>query len=291
MALDELEAAVRRIAAEVGPSVVGVAGGRAAGSGIVVADGAVVTNAHNLSERVTVVFADGRQAEGAVTGVDPDGDLAVLSVDTAGAPPARLAASVPDAGAVVFAVANPAGRGLRTTFGVLCATDEAFRGPRGRRITGSLEHTSPLPRGSSGGPVVDREGGVIGINTHRLGDGFYLALPVDESLKERVEALRRGESRTRPTLGVALAPAKAARHLRRAVGLPERDGLLVRGVADDSPAARAGLREGDLLVEAAGRVLLSADDLHAVLDGVQAGATLRLKIVRGVEDVDVEVTL
>jgi len=287
--IDELEAAVRRVAADVGPSVVGVGGGRAMGSGVVVADGAVLTNAHNVAEQTTVVFVDGRQAAATVKGIDPDGDLAVLAVDTAGAPVAQLAPSAPEAGAVVFALANPGGRGLRATFGMLAATDEAFRGPRGRRITGSLEHTAPLPRGSSGGPVVDRDGRVIGVNTHRLGDGFYLALPADDSLRERIDALARGESRSRPTLGVALAPSRAARHLRRAVGLPERDGLLVRGVADDSPAAAAGVREGDLLVEAGGRELRSADDLHAALDAVEPGGSLALKVVRGVDELDVEV--
>ena len=286
-ALDELEAAARRIAADIGPSVVGVGGHRAAGSGIVVAEGAVLTNAHNLSEHLTVVFADGRQAPAELRGVDPDGDLAVLSVDTAGAPAARLASSIPEPGAVVFAAANPAGRGQRVSFGLLTATGEAFRGPRGRRISGSLEHTAPLPRGSSGGPVLDRDGAVIGVNTHRLGDGFYLALPADDALRGRIASLQRGESRNRRTLGVALAPGKAARHLRRAVGLPERDGLLVRGVAEDSPAASAGIKEGDLLVEAAGTPLVTADDLHAVLDGLEPGSTLALKVVRGVDELDV----
>jgi serine protease Do len=80
-----------------------------------------------------------------------------------------------------------------------------------------------------------------------------------------------------------------ARHLRRAVGLPERDGLLVRAVADDSPAAGAGVTEGDLLVEAGGRALGSPDDLHAVLDGIEAGGSVVLKVVRGVEELELTV--
>jgi serine protease Do len=289
MALEELEAAVRRVAAEVGPSVVGISSGPTTGTGVVVAANAVLTNAHNAHGPITVVFADGRQAQASVKGADADGDLAVLEVDTAAAPAARLGSSTPAQGAVVFALANPGGRGLRATFGVLSAGNEAFRGPRGRLITGSLEHTAALPRGSSGGPVVDRDGAVVGINTHRLGDGFYLALPVDESLRTRIDALSRGESPVRPTLGVALAPSRAARHLRRAVGLPERDGLLVRGVVDGSPAAQAGLREGDLLVEAGGRALVSADELHRALDEAAPSGALRLKVVRGVDELDVEV--
>jgi serine protease Do len=292
MALEELEQAIRTVAAAVGPSVVGVSGGRATGSGIVVTAGAVLTNAHNLAgDQVTVTFADGRQATAELKGIDPDGDLAVLAVDTADTPATRWSETAPAIGAVVFALANPGGRGLRATFGVLSGTDEAFRGPRGRRITGSLEHTAPLPKGSSGGPVVDAAGGVLGVNTHRLGDGFYLALPADETLRSRIDALARGESTTRPVLGVALAPPAVARKLRRAVGLPERDGLLVRGVAEDSPATAAGLREGDLLVAAGGAPTTSIDAFHAVLDGLGGGgdAVLSLTVVRGVEEIEVEI--
>jgi serine protease Do len=292
VALAELEGAIRRVAEHVGSSVVGVSGGRAVGSGVVVADGTVLTNAHNLSgEEVAVTFADGRRTTGTVKALDADGDLAVVDVDTEGAPAVAWSDGPAERGAVVFALANPGGRGLRTTFGVLSGTDEAFRGPRGRRITGSLEHTAPLPRGSSGGPVVDADGRLLGINTHRLGDGFYLALPADQALRDRVAALGRGESRTRPLLGVALAPPRAARQLRRAVGLPERDGLLVRGVVEGGPAAAAGLREGDLLVAANGAALTSTDDLHAVLDAAAPGSTITLSIVRGLDELDVEVAV
>ncbi|HVM01300.1 MAG TPA: S1C family serine protease, partial [Acidimicrobiales bacterium] len=161
--------------------------------------------------------------------------------------------------------------------------------PRGRRITGSVEHTAPLPRGSSGSPVVDGAGRLVGISTNRLGDGFYLALPADADLEARIDALARGEAPARRHLGVAVAPPRAAAHLRRAVGLPERDGLLVRGVEDASPAARAGVREGDLLVAAAGRPLAGVDDLHAALDGLGDGEPLALTVVRGVDELAVVV--
>jgi serine protease Do len=259
---------------------------------VVIAEGTVLTNAHNLrGAETTVTFADGRAATAAVTGIDADGDLAVLSVDTAGAPAVRWdpAAVAPRLGTPVFAVANPAGQGLRVTFGLVSAVGQAFRGPRGRRIAGSLEHTAPLNRGSSGGPIVDGTGALLGINTNRVGDGFYLALPTDADLKARIDALARGESPSRPRLGVALAPAHATRRLRAAVGLPERDGLLVRGVQDGSPAAAAGIRQGDLLVAAGGRPLASQDDLYAALESVEPGAGLELSVVRGVEELAVNV--
>ncbi len=138
--------------------------------------------------------------------------------------------------------------------------------------------------------MVDASGALVGINTNRVGDGFYLALPADADLRARVDALANGESPVRPYLGVALAPAPAARRLRAAVGLPERDGLLVRGVQEGSPAAGAGLRVGDLLVEAGGRATAGQDDLFEALDAVTAGATLSLRVVRGAEELDVVVS-
>ena len=137
---------------------------------------------------------------------------------------------------------------------------------------------------------MDADGRLLGVNTNRIGDGFYLALPADADLRARVDALGRGESPTPIRLGVGLAPAHAARRLRRAVGLPERDGLLVRQVEEDGPAARAGIQVGDLIVEAEGREVTTADDLFDVLDGLAPDASLALKIVRGTDELDVSVS-
>jgi serine protease Do len=257
----------------------------------VLGDGLVATNAHNLRDRTTTVtFADGREIQGELAAADVDGDLAVLKVETAGAPAVSLATAPAAVGDVVFAVARSAAGGARVSFGTVSATERAFRGPRGRRIRGSLEHTAPLPRGSSGSPVVSADGSVVGLSTHRIGDGFYLALPADEDLRARLDALATGTARTRPTLGVGLAPSNVARHLRRSVGLPDRDGLLVRGVEDGSPAADAGLAEGDLLVKAGERDLRTVDDLYDALDGIEAGSSLALTVVRGIEERVVTVT-
>lgn len=290
-ALEELEQAVGQVAGQVGGAVVGIGRGWGRGSGVVVADGRIVTNAHNLrGDQVTVVFADGRTATGQVQGVDVDGDLAVVAVDTAGATPVTWAdegASLA-VGAVVFALANPGGR-LRITAGMVSSVDRAFRGPRGRRIAGSIEHTAPLARGSSGGPVVNRAGQLVGLNTHRLGEGFYLALPADAELRRRIDGLARGESPTRPRLGVGIAPAGVARKLRRAVGLPEREGLLVRVVEEGSPAHAAGVEAGDLIVSVDGQPVTDADQLYAALDRV-TGQRLALGIVRGVDERTVTVS-
>ncbi len=289
--LDEVGVSIRRLAEGAGASVAGIGQRWGAGSGIVLGKGQLLTNAHNVrGDQVTVTFADGHTAEGSVAGRDIDGDLAVISVDTGETPALPWAGSASvEIGTPVFALANPGGRGLRVTFGFVSGIERTFRGPRGSRITGSLEHTAPLLPGSSGGPVLNADGQLLGINTNRLGEGFYLAIPADEALRGRADALARGETATSPRLGVSIAPGHVARRLRRAVGLPDTDGLLIRDVAEASPAARAGLASGDLIVAAAGRPATTPDDLFDALAAARGG-TLELTVVRGTEERTVQVT-
>lgn len=262
------------------------------GLGIVVGEGRVLTNAHNLRDRTTSVrFRDGRTAQARLVGMDADGDLAVLEVGTDGAAPVTWAeGGAPGVGAFVVALGFGTGGTLRATVGAVSAVEQTFRGPRGRRVRGAFEHTAPLARGSSGGPVLDHEGRLVGISTSRLGGGFYLALPADARLRERVEGLGRGEEVERVHLGVGLAPSSVARRLRASVGLEPLDGLLVQDVGDGSVAAAAGLRTGDLLVAIDGAPLAEAEDLLSVLDRTRPPTSVRLGVVRGVEELEVEVS-
>ena len=288
--LDEIQQTIRQLAEGAGSSVVGIGQRWGVGSGVVLSAGRVLTNAHNVrGDQVTVTFADGRTAEGTVAGRDIDGDLAVIDVDTGTAPALPWAASAPAGiGTPVFALANPGGRGLRVTSGFVSGTERTFRGPRGRRITGSLEHTAPLLPGSSGGPVLDAGGQLLGLNTNRLGEGFYLAIPADEELRSQAGSLARGESAERPQLGIAVAPGQVARRLRRAVGLPDAEGVLIREVADGSPAARAGLAQGDLIVAAGGRPVRTIDDLFDALPAAR-GHSLELKVLRAADERTIQV--
>ena len=155
--IEELQAATATVADRVGAATVAIGRDRR-GTGIVLAEGQVLTNAHNLRDRTTeVTFPDGRTAQGEVLGADPEGDLAVLAVDTTGATPAEWATPEAVLGQVVFAAAR--GRhGLRVSFGLVSGTGRSFRGPRGRRIAGSVEHTAPAGEGLVGRPARRRRG-------------------------------------------------------------------------------------------------------------------------------------
>src|SRR5436305_6656159 len=297
-ALAEASELIGAAAREAGPAVVGLGPGWRGGSGVVVAEGLVLTAAHNLrGERghggrrgrrgpnhapshPTVVFADGRREDAEVAGVDRDLDLAILAVDTGGITPLEAATEVGDIGSVVVGLARPGGRALRVTHGFISTGQREVRGPRGRRIPG-VEHTAPLPRGSSGGPLLDADHRLIGINVIRLEGGLIVAVdPV--ALADEIERLGRGYAPTRRRLGVAVAPPHVARRLRRSVGLPDATGILVRAVEDGSPAASAGLERGDLLTELNGKPLERIDDLYAALDGAGSEA-LDLTVLRGTE--------
>jgi serine protease Do len=277
----ELSTAARSVVAQVGGALVSI-GQDGRGSGIVIAAGKVLTNSHNLRDRTTLVtFADGRSEQGSVAGVDDDGDLVVLDVDTASVTAISWADRAPEAGDIVFALSR-GGQRTRVSFGMVSSVDLAFAGPRGRQVHGGVEHTAPLVRGSSGGPLTDADGRVVGVNTHRIGRGFYVARPIDAALRATIDDLSAGKSVTRPRLGIALAPPEVAAKLRASVGLPERVGLLVRGVEPGGPAANAGIAEGDLLVAAGDTPLDSIDALQDAL--ASAGQTLTLTVVRGTEE-------
>jgi serine protease Do len=290
--LDAASGAIAQAAERVGPAVVGIGRGWAQGSGVVIGRDKVLTCAHNLRRgEPTVTLSDGRRAPGELAAADPDLDLAVLSADTGDLEPVEWEPREPPAiGTPVLALADPGGRGLRVTLGFVSSPGRSFRLPRGRRVHEAVEHTAPLPRGSSGGPLVDAAGRLLGINALRLDGGLILALPASDEVRRRVLALAEGEAPERHRLGVAVAPPRVARRMRRAVGLPERDGLLVRAVEPGSPAQRAGLERGDLIVAAGGRPLERVDALYAALDELPAGdATLTLGLLRGTDEREAEV--
>ncbi|UDY37040.1 S1C family serine protease [Dermatobacter hominis] len=285
--LAELSSAARTAAAASAASTVGI-GRRGRGTGIVVDTDRVLTNVHNLRDRTTqVTFADGRTAQGRVLGADPDRDLVVLDVSTDGAPAIEWSDRTLDVGDTVFAGARGT-RGHRVSFGLVSSSDRSFRGQRGRRVKGAVEHTAPLARGSSGGPLLDVDGRLVGINTARLGEGFYLAQPTDTDLRGRVDQLIAGEHLGGRRLGVAIVGPDETRRLRRQVGLPDQDGLLIRSVVPDSAAAQAGLGEGDLVIAVDGTAVRDVDDVWDALDA--GGDTVDVSVLRGADERTVTVS-
>jgi serine protease Do len=284
--LAEASELIGSTAATAGPAVVGLGPGWRGGSGVVVADGRVLTAAHNLrGERTGVVFADGRHERAELLGVDRDLDLAVLGVETGDIAAFERAEVAGGIGSLVVALARPGGRALRVTHGFVSTEQREVRGPRGRRIP-AIEHTATLPRGSSGGPLLDTDGRLLGINVIRQDGGLIVAVDV-VALADEIDRLGRGEAPARRRLGIAVAPAHVARRLRRSVGLPDATGVLVRAVEKGSPAADAGLERGDLLVELGGKPLERIDDLYAALD--TESDAIQLGVLRGADRRDVRI--
>jgi len=287
----DLEKTIAHLAAGAGPGVVGLESGARGGSGVVVEQGRVLTLARNVRGReVGVVFADGRRESAALAGSDPDLGLAVLEVDIGDAPSASWPdpSAAPAIGAAVFALADPGGAGLRVTSGAVTAGPRSLRGPRGRLLEGLIEHTAPLPRGSAGGPLLDAQGRLLGLNAVRFASGLILAVPV-ASVRERLADLAAGRATSPRRLGVAVVPPRIARRLRGAVGLSEREGVLVRAVQSDSPAERAGVQRGDLIVALAGYDVDSLDALFAALDEAPLDQPAALRVLRGAEERELSV--
>jgi S1-C subfamily serine protease len=261
---------------QVGDGVVALGRGARRGSGLVVGQDRVVTLRHPLRGDLVEMTIGTRDArEGRLIGIDHSIGVAVFEVETGDAPPPRWASSTPAIGTPVYAFGNP-GDGLRITAGAVSAAPLTTRTRRGRRLE-VIEHTAPMPRGAGGGPLVDEAGAVLGLNALRVDAGFLLALPA-AAVRDAVERVLEGREPTR--LGVALASPEAGRRMRTAVGLPERDGLLVRGVEEGSRAEQAGVAAGDLLVALAGVELRTFDDLQLALERAGDRPSADLRVVR-----------
>lgn len=282
--LSSLSADIAQLAATTAATTVTV-GRNGRGSGVVTGTDEILTSAHNLRDRTTAItLPDGTEIQASVVAVDRHGDLALLTGPTGDIAPVSIG-EPPALGSIVAAASG--GRGNpRVATGIVGSTNRRFRGPGGHAVGGAFEHDAALPKGASGGPVVDTDGRLVGINTHRTATG-YLARPFDEQLLGRLASLRAGQSHDPRVLGVSLAPPHVAAKLRAAVGLDELAGALIREVDPAGAAAAGGVREGDLIVG-----LRSGESLHAVdgpdslqsaLDVVGPVDELILDIVRGAE--------
>jgi S1-C subfamily serine protease len=268
---------------------------RGQGSGFIIdRSGNILTNAHvvNGADRVVVTLKDGRSFEAVVEGVDEVTDLAVVKIDDSDdiLPVASLGDSDQvEVGDWAIAVGNPLGLDNTVTLGIVSTLKRSSSavGIPGKRLE-FIQTDAAINPGNSGGPLVNQNGDVIGINTAIRADamGIGFAIPINKA-KEIKDSLARGESIVHPYIGVQIAnltPEMARRNnedINSSFYLPEINGVVVIRVMEDTPAARAGLRRGDVVVEVNGSPIASADDLQLKVENTQVGDTLQLQIRRG----------
>jgi S1-C subfamily serine protease len=296
-ALDAYSRVVTTVAAEMAPHVAALEvsgpGGRGgAGSGVIVSDdGLLLTNAHVVarSSGGRAVFSDGSEAPVEVVGADPLSDLAVVRARGATPPPATLgdAASL-QVGQLVVAVGNPFGLAGSVTAGVVSALGRSLptRDGRAARVVEDVIQTdAALNPGNSGGALADARGRVVGINTAVAGWGLGLAVPINDTSRQIVETLLRDGRVRRAYLGLVSSPVPLPADLVARTG--QRRGLQVLDVMAGSPADRAGLKTGDLVLEAGRAPVASAQSLQRLLFADAIGQPLPVTVVRRGAMVDV----
>ena len=286
-ALDAYSNAVITVAERLAPSVANlrVSRGRSAGGGsavVITPDGFMLTSAHVVEGSTRpgrASFVDGRELRFEVVGSDPHSDLAVLRADAADLVPAELGdAERLRVGQLVVAIGNPNGFAGSVTAGVISALGRSLPTGSGRIVDNVIQTDAALNPGNSGGALADGQGRVIGVNTAVAGVGLGLAVPVNAATRAILAALMTEGRFRRAYLGIAGGarplPPRLARKLARASGVE------VVQVADDSPAAAAGLRSEDLIVELDGAPIADVADLQRLMAVEKIGAAVSLKILR-----------
>lgn len=302
--LDAYSRAVINVVDGVGPAVVSVMiGGSArgrrpemtgAGSGVIFTpDGYILTNSHvvHQADRLEVMMTDGRQFGATLIGEDPSTDLAVIRIDAFGLPYASFGNSrALRVGQLVIAIGNPLGFQSTVSTGVVSAVGRSLRGVSGRLIEEIIQTDVPLNPGNSGGPLVDSRGRVIGVNTAiiRMAQGISFSVPIDTAKWVIPQLLRHGRVR-RGLLAIGGQQRPLDRRLTRALQLNQSHAVEVISVEPGGPGARAGLREGDLILSINERIVMSVDDLHRFLAEWPIGNRATLAVLRGVERQRLEV--
>jgi S1-C subfamily serine protease len=289
--LDAYSQAVIGVVRKVGPAVIAVSGRRGdraggMGSGFVITpDGYALTNSHVVAgrDRLGATTQDGDRLDAELVGDDPATDTALVRLAARELPYAELGTSASlQVGQLVIALGNPLGFQSTVSTGVVSALGRAMRGEEGRLIEDVIQHTAPLNPGNSGGPLVDSRGRVVGINTAiiPMAQGLGFAVPADTARWVITELIAHGRVR-RPALGLTAAVVPVPRPVARALDLLNDRAVQILGTTPGGPSDAAGLRAGDLIVTADGRIVASVDDLHRVLSRLPRDRPVALGVVRG----------
>jgi S1-C subfamily serine protease len=264
------------------------------GSGFVITpDGFILTNSHVVhdAKTISVNLSDGRECPAELTGDDPDTDLAVIRIDASQLTHVRLADSENlRVGQLVIAIGNPLGFEASVTAGVISALGRSMHAQSGRLIDNIIQTDAALNPGNSGGPLVNSAGEVVGINTAmiRPAQGICFAIASNTAKFVAGWLIKDGKIR-RSYIGVAGQNVPVHRRIVRFYGLPLDAGVLVVSVEKNSPAERAGVREGDLIVAFNDQPIGSVYHLHKVLVGEQIGVNASLTIVRHTEKIELPI--
>jgi S1-C subfamily serine protease len=267
---------------------------RGGGSGFVFTpDGLILTNSHVVHDaiRIEVTLADGRRMPATAIGDDPASDLAVVRVDEPGLTAAALGDSQQlRVGQVVIALGSPYGFQSTVTAGVVSALGRSLRSYSGRLIDDVIQTDAALNPGNSGGPLVDSVGRVVGVNTATIlpAQGICFAIGINTAKFVASRLLRDGRVR-RSYIGVSAQTVPVHRRVVRFYDLAKESGALVLSVEENSPAKRAGLRDGDIIIALEGKPVAGVDDLHRLLADIRAGAGCSLTVLRHTEKIELKI--
>src|SRR6266513_2514052 len=279
----------QRLESRRGPREVG-----GSGSGFVIApDGFILTNSHVVHEakEIAVNLFDGREFRAQLVGDDPDTDLAVIRIDVPQLKHVRLADSESlRVGQIVIAIGNPLGFQASVTAGVISALGRSMHSQSGRLIDNIIQTDAALNPGNAGGPLVNSAGEVIGVNTAmiRPAQGICFAIASNTAKFVAGWLIRDGKIR-RSYIGVAGQNVPVHRRIVRFYGLPLETGVLVVSVEKNSPAERAGLRQGDVIVAFNSQPIGTVYHLHKVLVGEQINVSASLTIIRQTEKLEMSI--
>ena len=276
------EESVIQIARQLSAAVVSISHRGGSGSGVIIrSNGVMLTNAHVVgnARTVEVGLADGRRLTGTVLGRDPSLDIAVVRVNVQNLPAARMGNSDElQPGQTAIAIGNPLGLERTVTTGVVSAVN---RSPRGIMLEGLIQTDAAISPGNSGGPLLDSRGQVIGINTAVLSapgaQGLGFAVPINLA-QDVVEQLLTTGRITRAFLGIGMADIEP--EVARQFGLPVTEGIIVTTVGQGTPAARAGIANGDIITRMGDTPIRQGGDLRRALRGLRPGDTVTITVVR-----------